>query len=70
MDHDRHYSQHQQFLHVLIGHGSHPNNPREQRRAVLWRERMKREFHLQGLLRAFHYSCASVPVVTRLPRGT
>jgi hypothetical protein len=67
MDHDTEHSQH--FLHVLIGHGSHLRNPREQRRAVLWRERMKREFHLQGT-RAFHRARASLAVFTRPPGGT
>ena len=51
MEHDRQRSQH--FLQILIGHGSHPRTPWEQRRAVLWRERMKREKLLQGLLVRF-----------------
>ena len=53
MDHDHHHSQHKHSLQLLTGQGSPPSNPREHRRAVLWRERMKREFHMQGLFVRF-----------------
>ena len=50
MDQDHQHSQHQHSLQLLTGQGSPPSNVREQRRAVLWRERMQREFHMQGLI--------------------
>ena len=53
MSQDHQHTQHQHSLQLLTGQGSPPSNPREQRRAVLWRERMKREFHMQGLFVRF-----------------
>ena len=52
MSHDDHihqYPQHKHTFQLLEGHGSLPSNPQEQRRAVLWRQRMKLEFEMQGL---------------------
>jgi hypothetical protein len=52
MSHDDHIHQHPQHKHtfqLLEGHGSLPSNPQEQRRAVLWRQRMKLGFEMQGL---------------------
>jgi hypothetical protein len=46
-DHQR--SQHKHPFQLLEGHSSPPSNPQEQRRAVLWRRRMKLEFEVQGL---------------------
>jgi hypothetical protein len=34
---------------LLEGHGSLPSTPQEQIRAMLWRQRMKLEFEMQGL---------------------
>ena len=36
-------------FHTIKGHSSPPRTPLEQRRALLWRERMKLEFKVQGL---------------------
>ena len=52
MSHDDHihqYSQHKHPFQLLEGHGSLPGIPQEQRRAVLWRRRMKLQFEMQGL---------------------
>ena len=52
MSHDDHihqYPQHKHPFQLLEGHGSLPGTPQEQRRAVLWRQRMKLEFEMQGL---------------------
>ena len=52
MSHDDHihqYPQHKNPFQLLEGHGSLPDTPQEQRRAVLWRRRMKLEFEMQGL---------------------
>ncbi len=49
MDQDQPHSQHQHTLQLVIGQGSPPRTPREHRRAMLWRERMKLEFNVQGL---------------------
>jgi len=52
MSHDDHihqYPQHKRPFQILEGHGSLPSTPQEQRRAVLWRQRMKLEFEMQGL---------------------
>jgi hypothetical protein len=49
MSHDDHIHQHPQHKHtfqLLEGHGSLPGTPQEQRRAVLWRCRMKLEFEM------------------------
>lgn len=43
---------HQRPQHTFLtikGHRSPPRTPQEQRRAFLWRERMKLEFEVQGL---------------------
>ena len=49
-DHQDHqYPQHKYPFQILEGHGSLPGSPQEQRRAVLWRRRMKLEFEMQGL---------------------
>jgi hypothetical protein len=47
MDQDHQYPQH--TFQLLEDHGSLPSTPREQKRAVLWRRRMKLEFEVQGL---------------------
>ena len=49
MSHDHQHPQHKHTFQLLEGHGSLPSNPQEQRRAVLWRQRMKLEFEMQGL---------------------
>ena len=49
MDQDQPHPQHQHSLQLVIGQGSPPRTPREHRRAMLWRERMRLEFHVQGL---------------------
>jgi hypothetical protein len=49
MDQDHQHPQHKHTLQLLTGKGSPPSNPREHRRALLWRERMKLEFQVQGL---------------------
>ena len=49
MDQDQQRPQHQHLFQLLEGQGSPPSNPREQRRALLWRRRMKLEFEVQGL---------------------
>ncbi len=50
MSPDHQHLQHQHTLQLVTGQGSPPSNPREHRRALLWRERMKLEFQVQGLL--------------------
>ena len=47
MSHDHQHPQH--TFQLLEGHGSLPSNPQEEKRAVLWRRRMKLEFEMQGL---------------------
>ncbi len=49
MDQNQQHPQHQHTLQLVIGQGSPPRTPREHRRAMLWRERMKLEFNMQGL---------------------
>ncbi len=49
MDQDQQHPHHPHSLQLVIGQGSPPRTPREQRRAMLWRERMKLEFQVQGL---------------------
>jgi hypothetical protein len=52
MSHDDHIHQHPQHkltFQLLEGHGSLPSTPQEQRRVVLWHQRMKLEFEMQGL---------------------
>src|SRR5438876_1421393 len=52
MSHDDHIHQHPLHKHpfqLLEGHGSLPSTTQEQRRALLWRQRMKLEFEMQGL---------------------
>jgi hypothetical protein len=49
MSGDHQHPQNQHTLQLLEGNGSLSSNPREQRRAVLWRRRMKLEFEAQGL---------------------
>ena len=49
MSHDHQHPQHKHTFQLLEGHGSLPSNPQEQRKAVLWRQRMKLEFEMQGL---------------------
>ena len=49
MSHDHQHPQHKHTFQLLEGHGSLPSTPQEQRRAVLWRRRMKLEFEMQGL---------------------
>jgi hypothetical protein len=50
MSPDHQHPQHQHTLQLVTGQGSPPSNPREHRRALLRRERMKLEFQVQGLL--------------------
>lgn len=57
MDQDQQHPQHPHTLQLVIGQGSPPRTPREHRRAMLWRKRMKLEFHMQGL-----FVCAAVLV--------
>jgi hypothetical protein len=47
---DHHHPQHKHTFQLLEGNGSPPSTPQEQRRAELWRQRMKLEFEMQGLL--------------------
>ncbi len=49
MSQDHQHPQHKHTFQLLTGQGSPPSNPREHRRALLWRERMKLEFQVQGL---------------------
>ncbi len=49
MSHDDHHPQHKHTFQLLEGRGSLPSSPQEQRRAVIWRRRMKLEFEMQGL---------------------
>jgi hypothetical protein len=49
MDQDHQHPQHPRTLQLLTGQGSPPRAPWEHRRAMLWRERMKLEFQVQGL---------------------
>ncbi len=49
MDQDQPHPHHPHSLQLVIGQGSPPRTPREQRRAMLWRERMKLELQVQGL---------------------
>jgi hypothetical protein len=49
MNQDHQNPQHPHTLQLVIGQGSPPRTPRERSRAVLWRERMKLEFNVQGL---------------------
>jgi hypothetical protein len=49
MNHDHYHPQHKHPFQLLEGRGSLPSTPQEQRRAVLWRQRMKLEFEMQGL---------------------
>ena len=49
MDQDQPHPHHPHSLQLVIGQGSPPRTPREQGRAMLWRERMKLELHVQGL---------------------
>ena len=48
-DQNHQYPLHKHPFQLLEGHGSLPSTPQEQRRAVLWRRRMKLEFEMQGL---------------------
>src|SRR5436305_11585269 len=50
MKQDDQYPQHNHTFQLVEGHGSPPSNPQEQRRALLWRRRMKLEFEVQGLI--------------------
>ncbi len=47
MNQDHQHPQH--IFHTMKGHSSPPRTPQEQRRAFLWRKRMKLEFKVQGL---------------------
>lgn len=44
----RHHPQHMHTFQLLEGSGSLPSTPQEQSKAILWRQRMKLEFELQG----------------------
>jgi hypothetical protein len=50
MSHIHHHPQHTNIFQLLEGSGSLPSTPQEQRKALLWRQRMKLEFEMQGLL--------------------
>jgi len=50
MNQDDQRPQHTHLFQLVEGHGSPPDNPREQRRALLWRRRMKLQFEVQGLI--------------------
>jgi hypothetical protein len=45
---DQHHPQHKRTFQLLEGSGSLPSTPQEQSKALLWRQRMKLEFELQG----------------------
>ena len=49
MDQDSQHPQHQHSLQLVMGQGPRPRTPREHRQAILWRERMKLKFQMQGL---------------------
>jgi hypothetical protein len=53
MDQDQQHPQHPHSLQLVLGQGSPPRTPREHRRAMLWRERMRLEFLMQGLFVRF-----------------
>jgi hypothetical protein len=48
MSHDDQHLQHKHTFQLLEGSGSLPSSPQEQRKAFLWRQRMKLEFEMQG----------------------
>lgn len=48
MSHDDQHPQHKHTFQLVEGSGSRPGTPQEQSKAVLWRQRMKLEFELQG----------------------
>ena len=50
MKQDDQHSQHNHTFQLVEGHGSPPINPQEQKKAVLWRQRMKLEFEVQALI--------------------
>jgi hypothetical protein len=50
MSHDDQHPQQKHTFQLLEGSASLPSTPQEQSKAVLWRQRMKLEFELQGLI--------------------
>jgi hypothetical protein len=50
MSHDDQHPQHMHTFQLLEGSGSLPSTPQERSKAVLWRQRMKLEFEMQGLV--------------------
>ena len=50
MSHDQQHPQHKHTFQLLEGSGSLPSSPQEQSQALLWRQRMKLKFELQGLI--------------------
>ena len=50
MSHDDQHPQHMHTFQLLEGSGSLPSSPQERSKALLWRQRMKLEFELQGLI--------------------
>ena len=48
MSHDDQHPQHMHTFQRLEGSGSLPSSPQERSKALLWRQRMKLEFELQG----------------------
>ena len=48
MSHDDQHPQHMHTFQLLEGSGSLPSSPQERSKALLWRQRMKLEFELQG----------------------
>jgi hypothetical protein len=50
MSHDDQHPQHKHTFQLMEGSGSLPSTPQERSKALLWRQRMKLEFELQGLI--------------------
>ncbi len=50
MKQDDQRSLHNHTFQLVEGHGSPPSNPPEQKKALLWRQRMKLEFEVQALI--------------------
>ncbi len=48
MSHDDQHPQHMHTFQLLEGSGSLPSSPQERSKALLWRQRMKLEFEMQG----------------------
>ncbi len=48
MSHDDQHPQHMHTFQLVEGSGTLPSTPQERSKALLWRQRMKLEFELQG----------------------